>query len=124
MSKRKANDGSHSTALSDTKKKKCSLNFKPEWLRESVETELPTSSRKQVTKLGDIFTYRETSDEVICTICQEARASGAFTTGKRWDDWKIDYLKRHINQKIHLDSVSKLRCQKSGGLQRLLTENA
>jgi len=37
-----------------------------------------------------------------------------------WDDWKIDYLKCHINKKIHLDSVTKLRCQKSAGLQRLL----
>jgi len=63
MSKRKANDGSHSTPLSDIKKKKCSLNFKPEWLREFVETEMPTSSRKQLTKLGDIFIYRETSEK-------------------------------------------------------------
>jgi len=122
MSKRKAND---KTGINVVAKKKCSLKFKPEWLRELVETELPTSSRKQLTKLGDIFTYRESSDDVVCQICQEASAGGTFTcTGKRWDDWKIDYLKRHINQKSHLDSVTKLRCQKSGGLQRLLTESA
>jgi len=120
MSKRKTNK----TRINIATKKKCSLKFKPEWLRELVETELPTSSRKQLTKLGDIFIYREDSDDVVCQICQEACAGGAFTTGKRWDDWKIDYLKRHINQKIHLDSVTKLRYQKSGGLQRLLTESA
>lgn len=121
MSKRKAND---KTGINVVTKKKCSLKFKPEWLRELVETELPTSSRKQLTKLSDIFIYRESSDDVVCQICQEACTGGEFTTGKRWNDWKIDYLKRHINQKIHLDSVTKLRCQKSGGLQRLLNESA
>jgi len=85
-----------------------------------VETQLPTSSRKQLTKLGNIFTCREGSDDFVCQIYQEACADSVFTTGKRWDDWKIDYLKRHINQKIHLDLVTKLRCQKSGGLQRLV----
>jgi len=34
-------------------KKTCSLKFKPEWLLEVAETELPTSSRTQLTKLGD-----------------------------------------------------------------------
>jgi len=94
-------------------------------LRQVVETELPTSSRKQLTKLGDIFAYCEGSDDVVCQIGHakklvQAGRGGAFTTGQRWDEWKIDYLKRNIKQKIHLDSVTKLRLQKSGGLQRLL----
>ena len=76
------------------------------------------------TKLGDIFVYRDSTDDVVCQICQQARAVGDFSTGKRWDDCKMDYLKRHVTQKIHLDSVSKLRSQKSGGLHRLLTESA
>jgi len=54
MLKRKATDV---TATNAAKKKKCSLKFKPEWLRELVETEMPTASGKQLTKLGDIFTY-------------------------------------------------------------------
>jgi len=43
MTKCKAND---KTGINVTKKE-CSLKFKPEWLKEIVETELPTSSRKQ-----------------------------------------------------------------------------
>jgi len=68
MTKCKASD---KTGINVTKKE-CSLKFKPEWLRELVETELPTSSRKQLTKLDDIFTYRKGSDDVVCQICQEA----------------------------------------------------
>jgi len=41
-------------------------------LIEVAETELPTSSRKQLTKqltkLGDIFTYRGGSNDVVCQI--------------------------------------------------------
>lgn len=64
------------------------------------------------------------SDDVVCLYCKDAHASGDFATGKRWDDWKIDYLKRHVTQKSHLDSVSTLRLQKTGGLPRLLNESA
>ena len=39
-----------------------------------IEIELPTSSRKQLIKLGDIFTYREGSDDAVCQICQESCA--------------------------------------------------
>ena len=117
MSKRKANN---KTGVNVVTKKKCSLKFKPEWLIEVAETELPISCRKQLTKLGDIFTCREGNDDVVCQICQVACSGDAFATGKRRYDWKIDYLRRRINRKIHLDSVTKLQCQKSGGLQRLL----
>ncbi|XP_070582700.1 zinc finger protein 862-like [Erythrolamprus reginae] len=119
--KRKANDSSTGAGLNFPKK---SLKFKPEWLNELVETKLPTSSKNQMTKLGNIFTYSENNEDIVCQICKEARAGCPFATGKKWVDWKIDYLKRHIIQKVHLDSVTKLQYQKSGGLQRLLTESA
>ena len=90
------------------KKKKCSAKFKPEWLDELAETELPTSSKIVKVKLGDIFTYCEGTDNVICKLCLEAKAVNDFSNEKCWDEWKIDYLKRHITQKVHLDSVSKL----------------
>jgi len=106
------------------KKKKCSAKFKPEWLDELAETELPTASKIVKVKLGDIFVYRGGTDDVVCKLCQEAKAVNDFSNGKRRDDWKIDYLKRHMSHKVHLDSVSKLRCQKSGGLLRLLNESA
>ena len=41
--------------------------------REGTDVD-PTSSKKQATKLGDIFSYCERKDDVICQICQEACA--------------------------------------------------
>ena len=64
MAKRKANDNPAFYAGW----KKCSLKFKPEWLRITVEKKLPTSSRKQATKLGDIFSYRERKDAVVVVV--------------------------------------------------------
>ena len=32
----------------------------------TVETEIPSLSRKQATKLGDILSYRERNEDVIC----------------------------------------------------------
>jgi len=63
------------------------------------------------------YIYREGSDDVVCQICQEAcaRAHSALES----DVWKIDYLKHHISQKIHLHVVTKLRYQKSGGLKTI-----
>jgi len=52
MSKRKANN---KTGINVGTKKMCSLKLKPEWLIEVVENELPTSSRKQLTVLLDVF---------------------------------------------------------------------
>jgi hypothetical protein len=95
MSKRTAN---HKTGLKVATKKKCSFKFKPEWLRELVETELPTASRKQLLKLGDIFIYRESSDNIVCQICPEACTGGEFNTGKRWNDWKIDVRNSKLRQ--------------------------
>ena len=46
-----------------------------------------------------------------CQLRQEALTFGEFSTGKRWDAWKVDYLKSLLTKNIHLDSVSKLRCQ-------------
>ena len=77
MLKRKASDKSAFNAG----KKKCSLKFKPQWLRVTVETALPTSSRKQATKLGDVGSYHKYKDDVICQICQEACAVSEFVNG-------------------------------------------
>ena len=78
MSKRKASD----KLAFNAGKKKCSTKFKPGWLRVTVETELPTSSRKQTTKLGDIFSFCECKNDVICQICQKAGAVSRFANGK------------------------------------------
>ena len=114
MLKRKASDKPAFSAG----KKKCSLKFEPEWLRVTVKTKLPALSRKQATKLVNIFSYRERKDDVIRQKSQEVCAVSEFANGKRWDQWNIDYLKHHISYKVHLDSVFKLSNQKSGYLRR------
>ena len=61
---------------------------------------------------------------VVCKVCAEAKASGDFATGKTWDMWKLDYLKRHITQKIHLDSIAKLKRTQAGArINFILTES-
>jgi len=37
------------------------------------------------------------------------RSGGEWTTGKKWDQWKIDYLKRDLDPTFHVDCVSKLQ---------------
>ena len=131
MSKRKAHE-----SLNLLKKKICS-NCKEEWpaeliacrahclqsslLAELDETETPLSSHKQKIRIGDIFNYNE-AGFVTCSICLKATAAGEFSTGKKWEAWKLDYLKRHLVRKVHTDSVSKLRYHGKGGILRMLTE--
>ena len=74
-------------------------------------------------RLGDIFTYNA-AGAVVCTICSNANTKSEFSTGKKWDEWKLDYLKRHLSQKVHTESVLKLRNMKSGGILRKLQESA
>ena len=57
-------------------------------------------------RLGDIFTYNA-GGAVVCTICSNANTKSEFSTGKKWDEWKLDYLKRHLSQKVHIESVVK-----------------
>jgi len=73
--------------------------------------------------LKEIFVYRNSSDDVICDLCVKAKPPGDFATGKRWDDWKLDYLKRHLTHKTHVDSVAKLRNIHKGSILRMLTES-
>ena len=119
MSKRQLSESS-SHSLS---KKKCRSNFKIEWLDEFVQAALPDSLLEQTVKLGVIFKYREVDDHVVCEICSKASAGGDFSKGKRWEAWKLDYLKRHIKQKLHTEAVQKLRSLQTGGVLRMLTES-
>ena len=72
---------------------------------------MPSVDTKQTVMLKEVFRYRANSDDVTCDrpICAKANAHGDFTTGKGWDEWKLDYLKRHLTHKTHVDSVTKLR---------------
>ena len=115
MYKRKADGGLHS------QKKKTSARFKEEWLSELIE--VVSSSDKQRMRVGDIFTYN-IAVAVASTICSNANTKSEFSTGKKWDEWKRVYLKRHLSQKVHIESVAKLRNMKSGGILRKLQESA
>src|SRR6201995_3805164 len=104
-------------------RKRAAVTFKLVWLNELIVTEIPDSKTAKRVELGSIFNFSEDTG-VICNICAEAKSTCDFAIGKSWDMWKLDYLKRHLSQKIHMDSVAKLKRIKSGsGIQTLLTES-
>lgn len=82
------------------------LPFKPEWLSVPVTTSVPSGSDKLVL-LGAIFRY--SNDTITCVYCEAAKARNEFSVGKRWLTWKLDYLKRHITHRGHIDAVETLR---------------
>ena len=90
--------------------KKVCLTFKHEWLDEIVQTDTGRI------KLSDIFTYEERSG-VICKFCSEAKAKGKFARGKTWSEWKLDYLKRHLTQKVHVDALKTLRLRHGNSIK-------
>jgi hypothetical protein len=81
----------------------------PWWCMSSAHcavTEIPYSKHRQKVTTGDIFIHRETN-EVVCSICSEANALSEFTSGKKRNDWKLDYLKPHLKPKVHVYSIIK-----------------
>ena len=88
-------------------------SFKLEWLHMKVETNTPKSRDKIEILLKEIFTY-ESDVGIVCKYCLEAKVTGDFTTGKKYKDvWKLEFLKRHLITKSHVDAVVKLRNQNS-----------
>ena len=108
-------------------RKKTASSFKMEWLHFIVETATPISHKLINVQLKDIFLYNSDSG-IKCKYCVDAKSSGDFVSGKKWDNvWKLDFLKRHLVSKLHVDAVGKLRRQNSSlpatGLLRLLKES-
>lgn len=98
-------------------KKKCG-SFKMEWLSEYVKIE------EQAVKLSEIFSF-SSEKGLLCKTCCEAKVANEFSEGKMWTEWKLDYLKRHIQQKCHLKAVGIVRRLKVGqGIGTLLRESA
>ncbi|TRY56742.1 hypothetical protein DNTS_027367 [Danionella cerebrum] len=92
-----------------------------EWLNEIVETDTGDGPDKSV-KLYDIFSYG--ANGIVCKICSDAKIKGEFSTGKTWTEWKLDYLKRHLTQKCHVDAVKALYNRKHGtAINQLLRES-
>lgn len=87
-------------------KKKCG-SFKMEWLSEYVKIE------EQAVKLSEIFSF-SSEKGLLCKTCCEAKVANEFSEGKMWTEWKLDYLKRHIQQKCHLKAVGIVRRLKMG----------
>src|SRR4029079_7279976 len=113
-----------SSGDSSKPRKKAPQEFKLSWLEEFAQTETVDSKVPVVVKVGSVFSYTETNG-VICKVCTEAKAECDFTRGKIWDDWKLDYLKRHLLQKVHLEAISKLRLITARrGINVLLTESS
>jgi hypothetical protein len=50
------------------RKKSCN-RLKKDWFSGLIETEIPSSVQTQKVKFGEIFTYQETTNYVICTVC-------------------------------------------------------
>lgn len=99
------------------KKKKCS-SFKIEWLSEYVRTE------EQEVRLGEIFSFLSEKG-LLCKTCCEAKVASEFSEGKVWTEWKLDYLKRHIQHESHLNAVGIVRRRKMGmGIGTSLQESA
>ena len=102
-------------------KKTCS-RLKEEWLSKLIETDVMSSSDKPRVRISDIFTY--IAGAVVCSICSNVNTPSEFSTGKKWKEWKLNYSKRHLSQKVQTESFIKLGNMKSGRISRMLQESA
>ena len=83
------------------------------------KTSVVSSSDKQ---REDNCTYNA-AGAVVCTICSNAKTKSEFSMGKKWDEWKLNYQKQHLSQKVHITSVVKLQNTKYGGILGKLQES-
>ena len=45
---------------------------------------------------------------IICKVCDEAAPVSDFGKGKSWSEWKVDYVKCHLNHKHQSEALSTL----------------
>jgi len=64
--------------------------------------------KQQTAKLSKIYDYSASSNMIICKVCHEVAPDSDFGKGKSWSEWKLDYLKRHLNHKQHNEALSAL----------------
>lgn len=119
---------SNSKEAKGVKRKRTASLFKVEWLNKIVETATPKAHEVMNVQLREIFMY-DSETGVICLYCRDGKVAGEFASGKKWDDiWKLDFLKRHLASKSHLDGVQKLRQQNPSlpvtGVLRMLRESS
>jgi hypothetical protein len=69
--------------------------FKKEWLPEITETEILSSEQTKDKDRRHIYSLRNQ--------CHMQY----FTSGIKWNKWKLDYLKQNLQQKVQVDSIIK-----------------
>ena len=50
---------------------------------------------------------------IIRQVCNEVAPNSDFGKSKSWSEWKVDYLKRHLNHKHHSETLSTLTQQQN-----------
>ena len=102
---------------SEGNKAKKKAEFRVEWLNTAVECDIIIRAdatgihkvKKQTAKLSNFYNYSASRNVIICRVCNEAAAPDSdFGKGKSWSEWKVDYLKRHLNHKHHSEALSTL----------------
>ena len=96
------------------KAKRKKAEFRVEWLNTAVECDIiirdgATSIhkiKKQTAKLSNFYNYSASRNVIICKVCNEVNLIVILEKG--WREWKVDYLKRHLNYKHHSKALSKL----------------
>ena len=91
-----------------------------------MTTSIPKAHELINIQLREIFAY-DAATGVVCIYCRNAKIAGGFANGKKFDvTWKLDFLKRHLTSKMHLNGVYKLRQPNHSlpatGILRLLYE--
>ena len=110
----------------ETQNKKSRDSFKLEWLKVKVTTDTPDFKNVYV-ELSSIheYSYENELKSKIYAACSRFKTNTAheYATGKRWEGWKLDYCKRHLLSRIHVENVQILYNQKHGiSVKCLLTE--
>ena len=88
--------------------------FRVEWLNTAVECDIITCDdatgthkvKKQTAKLSNFYNYSASRNVIICKVCNEAAPDSDFRKGKSWSEWKVDYVKRHLNHKHNSEALS------------------
>ncbi|KAL7373908.1 hypothetical protein ABVT39_017371 [Epinephelus coioides] len=61
---------------------------------------------------------------VVCKTCNQSKVQGEFSEEKVWSELKLDYLKRHVGTKGHLNAVEIVKRRKQElGIGSLLQES-
>ena len=103
-------------SIEENKAKRKKTKYGVKWLNTAVECEIIIrvdatgihKAKKQTAKLSKIYNYSALRNVIICKVCNEAAHDSDFGKGKSWSEWKVDYLKRHLNHKHHREAISTL----------------